>query len=425
MPRQKLTDAFLRGVNSPSEAQVEYWDTLTPGFGVRVSYGGRKAFVVLTRIGGKLHRFTLGAYPKKSLGEARDEAERIIKDAATGVSPKEREGEERRKAQANKRNTFRAVSEEFMADHAKTLRTREEMQRIINSDLLPTWGDKPIASITRGDAKALIREKARTAPIAANRLLSLISKIFSWALDEEIIQASPAVRLKRLGKEQERERCLTDDEIRKLWPTFTSLGYPFGHGMKFLLVTGQRRGEVAGMKWSEIDGEGWNIPGTRSKSGQGHRIPLSTLARQILEETPRLGEYVFISPRGPHPLDGWENAKRRVDTFLRQPIEPWRIHDLRRTMATHMRSLGIDRLVVSKLLNHAEGGITKTYDRYAADPEKAAAMERWSDRLKEIISGERSERVVLPHKKEPRQGSWNRASQDGRKLDLGRACDRD
>ncbi len=98
--------------------------------------------------------------------------------------------------------------------------------------------------------KALIREKARTAPIAANRLLSLISKIFAWALDEEIIQASPAVRLKRPAEEQERERSLTDEEIRKLWPAFTALGYPFGHALKFLLVTGQRRGEVAGMKWT-------------------------------------------------------------------------------------------------------------------------------------------------------------------------------
>jgi integrase len=395
MPRQKLTDAFLRNVKAPGEAQVEYWDTLTPGFGVRVSYGGRKAFVVLTRINGKLHRFTLGAYPKKGLSEARDDAERIIKDAAKGISPNERETEEKRKAQANKRNSFRAVSEEFMADHAKTLRTRDELQRIINADLLPAWGDKPMASITRGDAKALIREKARTAPIAANRLLSLISKIFAWALDEEIIQASPAVRLRRPAQEKERERSLTDDEIRKLWPTFTAAGYPFGHGLKFLLVTGQRRGEVAGMKWSEIDGDGWNIPGTRSKSKQGHRVPLSTLALEILEETPRLGELVFVSPRGPHPLDGWENAKRRVDTFLREPIEPWRIHDLRRTMATQIRSIGIDRLVVSKLLNHAESGITKTYDRYAADPEKSAAMERWSDRLKEIISGESREKVVL------------------------------
>ena len=107
-----------------------------------------------------------------------------------------------------------------------------------------------------------------------------------------------------------------------------------------------------------------------------------------------------MSGRGVDPLKGWDGARRRADSFLAKPIAPWRIHDLRRTMATQMRSIGIDRLIVSKLLNHAEGGITKTYDRYAADPEKAAAMERWSDKLKEIISGEKAEKVVLLHKKE-------------------------
>ena len=256
MPRHKLTDAFLRNVRLPAEAQTEHWDTLTPGFGVRVSYGGRKAFQVFTRVNGKLQRYTLGAYPKLSLADARDQAERIIMDAAKGLSPKDREAEDRRKAQADRLNTFAAVAAEFMADHAKNLRTRDEMRRMINVDLLPAWGEKPIGGITRADAKAVLREKARKAPIAANRLLSLISKIFTWALDEEIIQASPAARLKRLAEENERERSLTDDEIKALWPALTSLGYPFGHGLKFLLVTGQRRGEVAGLKWSEIDGDG-------------------------------------------------------------------------------------------------------------------------------------------------------------------------
>jgi integrase len=399
MPRNKLTDAFVRNANSPAEGQVEYWDTLTPGFGLRVSYGGRRAFVVLTRVSGKLCRFTLGSYPKTSLSEARDEAEKILKDAAKGISPKEREAEERRKMQADRRNTFRAVAEEFMTDHGNSLRTRGEIQRMIDVDLLPQWGDKPIASITRADVKALIREKARTAPISANRLISLISKMFSWALEEDIIEASPAVRIKRPAEERERERSLTGDEIGKLWPVFTALGYPFGHGLKFLLVTGQRRGEVSGMKWTDIDGTGWKLPGASAKSKQGHRIPLSIIAVEILESAPKIGDYVFMSGRGLNPLEGWEGAKRRVDSFLKEPIAPWRIHDLRRTMATQMRSLGIDRLVVSKLLNHAEGGVTKTYDRYAADPEKAAAMERWSDKLKELIAGKKSDKVVLMHKK--------------------------
>jgi hypothetical protein len=147
----------------------------------------------MTRINGKLHRFSLGFYPRSSLADARAQAEQVLRDAAKGISPKDREAEEQRQAQAERLNSFRAVAAEFMEDHAKNLRTRYEVQRMINADLLPAWGDRPISSITRADIKALLREKASTAPIAANRVLSLISKIFSWApLDEEIIGASPA-----------------------------------------------------------------------------------------------------------------------------------------------------------------------------------------------------------------------------------------
>jgi integrase len=156
----------------------------------------------------------------------------------------------------------------------------------------------------------------------------------------------------RLGKETNRERFLSADEIRIAWAAFQKLGYPWGSLFKMLLVTGQRRGEVAGMRWSEIS-------------------------------VPELGELVFRS-RTDIPLAGWSKTAKRLQA-LHGPMPPWHLHDLRQTFATHLRTLGIDRLVVSKLLNHAEGGVTKTYDRWAADPEKADAMERWANRLREII----------------------------------------
>jgi integrase len=232
--------------------------------------------------------------------------------------------------------------------------------------------------------------KARTAPIMANRLLSLITKIFNWALKEELIESSPAMQIDRPGKETERERSLSADEIKTVWAAFGKLGYPFGPLFKMLLVTGQRRGEIAGMKWSEINGEGWRLPGERTKNGKGHLVPLSSLAREILKDIPQIGELVFRS-RTDTPLQGWNKPVKRL---LCEPIEPWRLHDLRRTFATHLRSLGVDRLVVSKLLNHAEAGITHIYDRYSADPEKSAAVERWANRLREIISGVPADNVV-------------------------------
>jgi integrase len=279
-----------------------------------------------------------------------------------------------------------------MTDHAKNLRTRAEMQRKLNVELLPHWGDRPIASITRADVKALLREKARSSTSAADRLLPLISKIFAWALDEEIVSSSPAMRLPRHDEAVERERTLSPNEIRTVWQAFGRVGYPFGDLFKFLLVTGQRRGEAAGMKWSEIDEEGWLLPGARAKSKQGHRVPLSSLAREILDGLPRHGELVSTA-RGDRPLGGWSKAKARVNALC-PDVPDWRIHDLRRSVATQLRTLGIDRLVVSKILNHAEGGVTRLYDRYSADPEKTAALERWANRLRAIIAGETDPKVV-------------------------------
>jgi integrase len=265
------------------------------------------------------------------------------------------------------------------------------MQRRINGDLAE-WHDRQITDIKRADVKEIIRVKARTAPISANRLLSLISKIFNWALKEEYIEASPATLLDRPGKETERERSLSVDEIRTVWAAFDQTDYPYGPLFKLLIVTGQRRGEVNGMRWSEITADGWRLPGERCKRGKGHLVPLSSLAREILDGVPQLGELVFRAYRDT-PLNSWSQADSRLHKLC-GPMEPWHVHDLRRTFATQIRALGADRLVVSKLLNHAEGGTTKIYDRYTADPEKTAAMERWANRLREIIGGTPAENVV-------------------------------
>jgi integrase len=381
----KLTDKFLRGLKPPRSGQVDVWDDLLPSFGVRIGTTGRKSFFVGTRIKGKYRRITLKPpYDQLSLADARIQAKQIIVDAQAGVGPDLRKKRE-------EKGTFGAVAAAFMQDFAHSHRTRDEMQRKIDVDLAE-WRDRQISEIRRADIKELIRLKARTSPISANRLLSLIAKIFNWAVKEELIEASPAISIDRPGQETERERSLTAAEIQVVWSAFDRLGYPFGPLFKMLLVTGQRRGEVAGMKWSEISPDGWRLPAERAKKGKGHLVPLSTLAREVLADLPEIGELVFRS-HSDTPLQGWSRAAKRLQKLC-GPMEPWHFHDLRRTFATHLRSLGIDRLVVSKLLNHAEGGVTRIYDRYTADPEQAAAVERWANRLREIISGAEADNVV-------------------------------
>jgi integrase len=386
MPTQKLSDKMLRGLKPPAEGQIDIWDEVLPSFGVRIGKSGRKTFFVGTRIRGKYRRITIQpAFPQLELAEARSRAREIIADAQGGVGPELRK-------KRDEAGTFGAVAAAFMQDFAQHHRTRGEMQRYINGDLA-VWHNRQIAEITRAEIKELLRVKARTSPIAANRLLALISKIFSWALDEELVAASPAVRLSRPGQEVERERYLTAEEIRIVWAAFDGLGYPWGSLFKMLLITGQRCSEVAGMQWSEITGDGWRIPAERAKNGKGHLVPLSTLAREILEDAPEIGALVFRA-HVDKALKGWSKATARMHALCSETIEPWRLHDLRRTFATQLRTLGVDRLVVSKLLNHAEAGVTKTYDRYSADPEKTAAMERWANRLREIISGTKSKKVI-------------------------------
>lgn len=401
MATQKLTDKTLKGLRPPRSGQLDVWDELLPSFGVRVGSTGRKSFIIGTRVKGKFRRITLKPqYPALALADAREQARRIIADAQSGISPELRKKRE-------EKGTFGAVATAFMEDFANKHRTRGEMQRKIDVELRE-WHDTPITEIARGDIKELLREKARSAPISANRLKSLISKIFTWALKEEIIAASPALSLDPPGgieKDRQRERNLTAEEIKAVWGGCEQVGYPFGPLFQMLLVTGQRRGEVAAMKWSQITPEGWMLPAESAKTKSGHLVPLSSLARDIIGQVPEIGEYVFRS-RNDKPLQGWSNAKERIDGLAR--IADWHVHDLRRTFATQLRRLGIERLVVSKLLNHAEGGVTRLYDRYTADPEKTAAMERWANRLREIISGAEADNVSSTY-----QNAASRDAQEG------------
>ncbi len=210
--RHRLTDRSIKQ-KPPATGQTEIWDTVVPGLACRISYGGRRTFTIMTRIDRRQIRRTVGHYPNLSLSDARDKARDMLADAAKGIDPMERERRDRHEAQRARHHTFGWVAEAFMADHGSKLRTAGEYQRKIDVEILPHWRDLPISEITRADVRDLIRSKATTAPVAANRLLALVSRIFMWALDEDLITASPAVRIGRPAPEVARERVLSDSEV--------------------------------------------------------------------------------------------------------------------------------------------------------------------------------------------------------------------
>jgi len=222
--------------------------------------------------------------------------------------------------------------------------------------------------------------------LMANRTLALTRKVFNFGLQNDIVTANPCAGLQRPAAEQQRDRVLTEDEVRLVWSALDKEPAWVSGAIRLYLLTGQRKDEILGMRWDELDLESawWTIPGDRAKNGLAHRVWLSAPAQRLLKEL-RLrsggSPFVFPSPRGEAPVATLQKPMKRI---VNATGVEFRIHDLRRTAASHMTGMGISRLTVSKILNHAEKGVTAVYDRHSYDQEKQDAFARWGDRLVEM-----------------------------------------
>ena len=407
--RTKLTDRNIKR-KPPATGQLELWDTALPGFGLRISYGGRKTYFCMTRINGKQRRLTVGNAALIGLAEARDAAREMMRNAARGIDPKEQERIAQREAQKARQETFGSIAALYMQEHGSKRKSGVELQRKLDRDILPEIGHLPIADISRSDIKDLLVKKAVTSPVAANRLLALIRPVFVYALDEERLDSVPNFR-KLTQPETPRDRVLSDDEVRDVWRACLKLGYPYGHAIRFMLLTAQRRGEVAGLTRDELNDEGWKLPSERSKNGIGHLVPVATLAQSILDDCPRLNssDLVFAGWRRGEKKEtceiaGWSKLKARLDDVVMdircedaeragndpdevKPLPHWTVHDLRRSAATGMQSLGFTDEVVDRVLNHVLPGVRRTYNRFSRDPEKRLALEAWARHVEAVVSG--------------------------------------
>jgi integrase len=316
--------------------------------------------------------------------------------------------------------TVEELAEAYLEKWARPRkRSAAEDERILRKDVIPAWRPRKAKDITRRDVIALLDKIVdRGSPIAANRTLAVIRRMFGWALSRDIVPTSPCVAVKAPAKENRRDRVLSADEIAAFWRALDNPEFGMSPAirlaLKLQLATAQRKGEVIGAEWNEfdLDGRVWTIPAGKAKNGMPHRVPLSALALAVLDEIkaatskrpdPSRGgpaRWLFPSPRTGKPITG-----PAVDHAMRDPrsrnmlgTDDATPHDLRRTAASHMTSIGISRLVVSKILNHAEPGVTAVYDRHSYDSEKRAALAAWGVRLEEIIGRptERCNVVRLP-----------------------------
>lgn len=276
---------------------------------------------------------------------------------------------------------------------------------------MSVWGDRDVTSISRREVVDLLDNIAEAGHgVTANRVRAYLSKFFGWCIDRDILAASPVIGVKPVAKESSRDRALSDDEIRWFWLACEAEGFPWGPLGKILLLTGQRRKEVAQLTESELDGALWRLPAGRVKNGRAHVVPLADAVLTVIASTPRfktrLG-YNFTTT-GTSPVSGFDKGRKHLAARMLQiaekergepvPIEGWTFHDLRRTAATGMARIGIPVRVPEAVLNHVSGtagGIVSVYQRHDFADEKRAALEAWSRLVLQLVDGKADKVVQL------------------------------
>lgn len=443
-----LTGQALTKFKPDPNKRLEIPDGILSGLYFIIQPTGRKSWAVRYRHHCKPRKMSLGNYlagndvakAGAELSRIRGEAADLLERVRQGDDPAETKQIAKKQAKDEDtadRTRFDGVVRLFLARYAKP-KNRSWKDSARHIGLVPDkakpdesddpksfiavkrtaadrWGHRPIADIRRADVIALLDDIVDEGkPILANRVLAALRKLFNWALERDLIETSPCDRVKPPSPEKSRDRVLSDDELRALWIAAEELGWPFGRHMQMLVLTGQRRDEVAGMKWREISGDTWTLPRERAKTDKAHEVPLSAPALSILEALPRIdgGGYVFTTT-GRTPISGFGKAKAAVhdkmleimrkeatecgDDHEKVEIAPWRLHDLRRTVASGMAKLGIGLAVIEKVLNHTSGsfaGIVGVYQRHEFTEEKRRALEAWGRYVVGLVEGKAVDNII-------------------------------
>ena len=396
-----LTEPYVKALKpAPRGKRYAIPDALVPGLKVRVTETGAKSYVLWRRYAGAKNpaaRF-LGQVGPMTLADARKKAQKWLVQLAQGEDPKQVERREREAKEGEKAVTFSAVFEVYLTRHVKKMRRGHDVEREMRTDLLSRWKDKPLSEIKRPDVIRMVDQVALRGPYQAHNLLGHTKTFFNWAIEHDYVETSPTDRIKPgrlIGPRSPRQRVLSDAEIKQFWRGASVLGYPFGTLFQMLLLTGQRRSEIAEARWHEIDlrERVLVVPPERFKSDSSHIVPLTGDVIALLEKLPRwnAGDALFSTTSGQKPVNGFSYQKRSLDSFMKGAlgdvvVKPWVIHDLRRTMRTRLSSLKVPDPVAEMIIGHGRKGIQRVYDQHAYLEEMRDALEAWNARLREIVS---------------------------------------
>jgi integrase len=412
----KLTEDAIKKALPPETGQRFIFDghrDAPRGFALRITKAGGKAFVLNYTFEGKQRRKTIGEWPTWSLVAAREEANSLKRRIDSGEDVVETARERRREP------TVEDAVKRYCRQHVDGLKSGDAVRRYFERDVVPVIGSRKLKNVRRAEIIELVESKATETPRAGALLLTHIKGLFSWAVDRELIEASPAAgiraaKVNRAMKPRQRARVLDDEEVKAFWTAADGCGLHrlTAIALKLVLVTGQRPGEVAGMRWSEIDGKVWTIPGARRlKTETEQRVPLTDTAEDLLAqakaEVKRLahrrkweaGDFVFAArPSGGITVHALDRAVARYREALGNKEQAdwgyWTPHDLRRTCRTGLSASGVSEEIAERAIGHGHKGIVATYNHHRYDAEKRTALEAWERRLRGIIEGAPADNVV-------------------------------
>lgn len=395
----------------PREKDWFLWDDKLPGFGLKVTPKGAKTFILQYRMGGRGHktrRYTIGSAARWKAEQARTEARTLLSDVdrGTDIAAKAREGRRVAVELAFKDYVKSFCDTTLKAEWPKSW---QEAKRTLELHAVAHLKEKPLPDVTAEDIRRLLK-RLDDRPATKRNLFATLSYLFNKSIKDGVLASSPLKAIDPPSPVPDRDRTLTDDELCWLWKALESEAEPYRGIVEDLLLTGQRRNEVAALPWNELNRERreWHLPGNRAKNGCDNIIPLTDRMVARLDaiadgdKWPRSG--LVRSSREGTVISGWSKMKRRLDAAMAKAakkdgatVEPWKLHDLRRTVATNLQRLGIRHEAVEHLLNHREKartGISKVYQTHDFKPEKLKALERWEAELDRIVSG--APAVVVP-----------------------------
>lgn len=407
----RSVDLTVKKIESlaPRSDRYEVKDGAEQGLWLVVFPSGKKSFVFRYRFDKLARKLTIGPVTLADARRAAREARNLVEDgidpcvrkqgtklAKSEEAKKEREAIEQASTKA--RDRVEAVVDQFVERHCSNLRTGAAVARVLRREVAGPWKGRRLSEITRADVHDLLDAMAdRGSPIQANRLYAYLSKMCGWAISRDLIEKSPVEGVPKPAQENSRDRALDDREIALVWRAAEQVGWPFGDIARLLLLTGQRKSEIADLAWSEVDLDAklLRLPAERVKNKRAHDVPLCPQAISILDGLPRIDSkrgYVF-STTGKTSVSGFSRAKRQLDDAICEmsggPISAWTFHDLRRSVATGLARIGVDLVVIERCLNHASGsfaGIVQVYQRHKYESEMRASLDAWGAHVEGVVA---------------------------------------